>query len=57
MSFADLLVKHGLSMAELNRRYEIPLRSMEDWKAGRRKAPDYVLKLLDMCLQREERRN
>ena len=54
MTFNDILCTHGLSMAELNRRFEIPVRTMEDWKAGRRKAPDYVLKLLDMCLQREE---
>ena len=57
MTFADILITYKLSMAELNRRYQIPLRTMEDWKAGRRKAPEYVLTLLDMCLQREERQN
>ena len=53
MTFNDILCTHGLCMAELHRRYGIPLRSMEDWKSGRRKAPDYVLDLLEFRIRHE----
>lgn len=36
----------GLSRAEFSRIYGIPLRSLEDWEAGRRKCPDYLVGLL-----------
>lgn len=36
----------GLNRTQFCRVYEIPLRSMEQWEAGQRKMPDYVLRLL-----------
>ena len=53
MTVSEILTKYNLSLAELSRRSEIPLRTLENWKAGTRKAPEYVLKLLDKCLQYE----
>lgn len=53
MSFADILSTYKVSTAELHRRYGIPLRTMEDWKAGRRKAQDYVLDLLEFRIRHE----
>lgn len=53
MTFADILSNYGLSMAEINRRYHIPTRTMQDWKAERREAPDYVLELLDYRIKHE----
>ena len=35
----------GLSRAAFSRIYKIPVRTLEDWEAGRRKCPDYVLYL------------
>lgn len=37
--------------AKMNRKefaqyFEIPLRTLEDWEAGRRKIPEYLLKLM-----------
>ena len=53
MTFTDILTTYRLSQAELHRRYNIPLRTMEAWKAGDRAAPDYVLELLDYRLRTE----
>ena len=36
----------GMSRADFSRVYNIPVRTLEDWEAERRKCPDYVLKLL-----------
>jgi putative transcriptional regulator len=51
---AELCKRYGLSQTELARRFEIPLRTVQDWHAGRRKAPDYVVKMIDRLLSLEK---
>lgn len=36
----------GLSRAEMARQFEIPIRTLEEWDAGRRTPPPYVEKLI-----------
>ena len=36
----------GLSRAEMSRVFEIPIRTLEEWDAGRRTPPPYVEKLI-----------
>ena len=43
----------GLSRAEFSRRYEIPVRSLENWESGVRKCPGYVEKLLERCVRED----
>ncbi len=43
----------GLSRAEFSRRYEIPVRSLENWESGVRKCPEYVEKLLERCVKED----
>ena len=45
--------------AEMNRRefseyVGIPIRTLEEWEAGRRKMPDYVLRLLEYQIKMEK---
>ena len=44
--FRKIVAQTGLSLAKFAERYEIPLRSVENWSGGQRTAPDYVIKLL-----------
>ena len=44
--FREIVAKTGLSLAKFAERYEIPLRSAENWSGGQRTAPGYVIKLL-----------
>lgn len=46
----DLCGAYGLSQTELSRRYGIPLRTVQDWHAGRRTPPDYVINMLSELL-------
>lgn len=36
----------GMNRTEFSKYMEIPLRTLEEWEAGRRKMPDYVLRLI-----------
>ena len=40
----------GISRAEMHRRYQIPLRTLEDWEAGKYKPADYVETLIAYTL-------
>ena len=37
----------GLSQAAFGKKYNIPVRTIEQWESGRRKAPIFVLELLE----------
>lgn len=36
----------GMNRTEFSRYIGIPLRTLEEWEAGRRQMPDYVLRLI-----------
>lgn len=43
----------GLSRASFSRTYHIPIRSLEDWEARRRKCPDYIPFLLERVVKED----
>ena len=47
---------YGLSQTELSRRFDIPIRTVQDWYAGRRKPPVYVVNMLAALLEYEYER-
>lgn len=46
MDIKEAREQAGLSRAEMSRRFEIPVRTLEEWDAGRRTPPPYVKKLI-----------
>ena len=44
----------GISRAEFSRRYNIPIRTLEDWDAGRATAPEWVYKLLERVVNEDK---
>ena len=43
----------GISRAEFSRRYNIPIRTLEEWDAGRRTPPEYVITLLERVVRED----
>lgn len=43
----------GISRAEFSRRYEIPVRTLEDWDAGKSSSPAWVLKMLERIVRED----
>lgn len=44
---------YGVTQAELARRFKIPLRTVQQWYAGDRKPPDYVVAMIQKILEME----
>lgn len=54
MTFHELLTEYNLSMAELHRRFGIPKRTMENWKAGINTPPDWAMNLLQIAIDSQQ---
>jgi len=44
----------GMNRTEFSRYISIPLRTLEEWEAGRRQMPDYVLRLITYYTKMEQ---
>ncbi len=50
----DLRESIGMSRKEFSKHTGIPVRTLEDWEAGRRTPPEYVPRLIAYQLKYEE---
>lgn len=41
----------GLSQTKFAEKYQIPLRTLQDWEAGRREPAEYLVALLDRAVR------
>ena len=44
----------GMNRTEFSRYMDIPLRILEEWEAGRRHVPDYVLRLIEYYVRMQQ---
>lgn len=49
----EIREKSKMSRAEFSRAYNIPVRTLEDWEAEKRKCPDYVVSLLKRAVDED----
>lgn len=47
MIIVEMRERLKVSRAEFSRRYNIPIRTLENWESGKSKCPDYVRQLLE----------
>lgn len=52
-SIKELCTEYGLGQTELARRFDIPLRTIQNWHAEVRTPPDYVVRMMDELLRIE----
>ena len=50
MTIAEMRERLNVSRAEFSRRYNIPIRTLENWESGKSKCPDYVRQLLERAV-------
>ena len=46
----DILSEYGLGQTALARRFNIPLRTVQNWCGGQNTPPDYVITMMDEIL-------
>ena len=44
----------GISRAAFSRKYNIPIRTLEDWDAGKKNPPEYVMDLLERVVNEDK---
>lgn len=54
MTIREIREGLGISRAEFSRRYNIPIRTLENWEAGERKPPEWVPELLQRLIVAEK---
>lgn len=55
MTFSELLLNSRMKLTEFCLYFEIPYRTAQNWKAGSRECPSYLLKLMKYKLEKEEK--
>lgn len=43
----------GLSNAALAKKYQIPIRTLEDWLSGKRTPPEYLVYMWERCVNED----
>lgn len=53
MTIKEIRSLTSLSQAKFGEKYEIPKRTIEEWETGRRKPPEYLVKLLERVVRED----
>lgn len=53
MTIKEIREKSGMNRAEFSRKYNIPVRTLEDWESQKRKCPEYVSELLERVVSED----
>ena len=53
MKIKEMRAQLGVTQSEFSRRYNIPLRTIQNWEAGLRKPPEYINKLIENKIQED----
>lgn len=47
MTVKEMRTRLGLTQSEFAEKYNIPIRTIQNWECGHRECPQYVLELLE----------
>lgn len=54
MEFKTLLERSGMNMKQLSEYFNIPYRTLQNWKSGERNCPAYLLDLMLYKIENEK---
>lgn len=54
MTIKELRERSGMTRPQFAEYFEIPYRTVQDWELGNRKCPEYLIKLIEYKLKKEE---
>ena len=54
MGIKSLRTSSGMTQAAFAELLGIPIRTIEDWESGRRKPPEYVVRLIEYRIKHKE---
>lgn len=53
MTIQEICKKYGMGQTDLSRRFDIPLRTIQNWCGEQRKPPEYIVRMMDEILCKE----
>ena len=53
MNIKEIRALTGMSQANFGKKYNIPLRTIQDWETGKRKPSVYVVELLEFKVRND----
>ena len=53
MELKELREKSGMNKTEFSKYFNIPYRSVQNWEAGIRQCPEYLIELMEYKLKKE----
>ena len=53
MNIKELIAASGMSLTQFSKYFNIPYRSLQNWDREERKAPEYVVELIEYKLRKE----
>lgn len=53
MTIKEIRTLTGLSQIKFGNKYQIPMRTIQDWEAGKRVPPEYVVTLLERVVKED----
>lgn len=56
MTFKELRKQSGMNLTQFSNYFEIPYRTIQNWDAGIRQCPDYLLKLMQYKIENEQKK-
>lgn len=54
MNIKQMRQQTGLSQTAFAKYFNIPVRTVQDWEQGKRKPPEYLVKLMQYKLEKEQ---
>jgi len=46
LEITDIMRKYGMTIADIATRFDIPYRTVQNWKLGLRECPQYIIKMM-----------